>query len=190
MSDLVILTIIDKKVKLQKLINNHPGYDIKYAERQYDTLSVIQPNETLQQWAIRIRVSLQELVSEKKRSVYHIHCLYARFENSKLVNHDYYRPKIHKTHMAICLDCWQLIQVNDMKPKKVYAFALYRYIEKIKPADLRKYHWNHECNKPKSQDEREPSNAQLAWLSLPNDNIPDDEKFLGLISHKVENPQT
>src|SRR6185369_872453 len=82
--------------------------------------------------------------------------------------------------MAICLDCWKLIQVNDVKPKKVYASALHRYIEKIEPADLMKYHWDHECNNPKSQDgyaqiiqtaycrfkERVPSNACLAWLSI------------------------
>ncbi|CAG8788126.1 17167_t:CDS:1, partial [Racocetra fulgida] len=59
---LIIPTIIDKKAKLQKLINNRPGYDMKYVnsyilnyygindyqqffeelfetERQYDTLS-------------------------------------------------------------------------------------------------------------------------------------------------------
>ena len=227
MSGLNIPIIIDKKAKLQKPINNRPGYDMKYIksyiykyfgindyqqffdklfeiERQYDTLSVIRPNETPQQWAIRVRIPLQELVSEKKRSVYHIHYLYGGFGNSKLVNHDYYRPRIYETHMAICLDCWKLIQVNDVKPKKVYASAIYRYIEKIEPADLIKYHWDHECNNPKSQDgyariiqtayrrfkERVPSNARLAWLSLPNDNIPDDKKFLGLTTCKVKNPQT
>ncbi|CAG8670439.1 1195_t:CDS:1, partial [Paraglomus brasilianum] len=85
-------------------------------------------------------------------------------------------PRIHKTHMAICLDCWQLIQVNDVKPKKVYASALYRYVEKIEPADLMKYHWDNECDKPKTDfgkariiqrawrrfQEKEPSNARLA----------------------------
>ena len=161
MSGLNIPIIIDKKSKSRKLINNRPGYDInmKYIdsyiynycgindyqqffdklfeiERQYDTLSVIRHNETPQQWAIRVRVPLQALVSEKKRSVYHVHCLYGGFGNSKLVNHDYYRPRIHKTHMAICLDCWKLIKVDDVKPKKVYASAIYKYIEKIEPADL------------------------------------------------------
>ena len=38
--------------------------------------------------------------------------------------------------------------------------------------------------------EKEPSNARLAWLSLPNDNIPEDKKFLGLTSHEVKNSQT
>ncbi|CAG8638322.1 10078_t:CDS:1, partial [Diversispora eburnea] len=136
MSGLNITTIIDKKVKSVKLINNHPGYDMKYVqsyiynycgindyqryfdnlyetERQYDTLSVIRPHETLKQWAIRVRIPLQELVSEKKRSVYHVHCLFGVFGNSKLVNHDYYRPRIHKANMAICLDCMKLIRIDN-----------------------------------------------------------------------------
>ncbi|CAJ0839259.1 1532_t:CDS:2 [Entrophospora sp. SA101] len=37
---------------------------------------------------------------------------------------------------------------------------------------------------------RVPSNARLVWNSLPNDNTPDDEKFLGLTRHKIKNPQT
>ncbi|CAG8609468.1 8204_t:CDS:2 [Diversispora eburnea] len=43
-------------------------------------LEFIQPNETLQQWAIRVRVPLQELVSEKKISIYHVHCLFGAFK--------------------------------------------------------------------------------------------------------------
>ncbi|CAG8689627.1 7434_t:CDS:2 [Cetraspora pellucida] len=193
MSGLTIPTIIDKKAKSQKLINNRPGYDMK----KYDTLSVIRPNETPQQWAIRVRVPLQELVSEKKWSVYHVCCLYASFGKGKLVDYDYYRPKIHKTRMAICLNCWQLIQVNDVKPKKIYAFAIYRYIETVEPADLMKQHWDYSYgsariiqNAWRRFKERDPSNAWLAWLSLPNDNIPEDKKFLGLMSHEVKNPQT
>ena len=175
MSGFTIPTIIDKKAKSQKLINNRPGYDMKYVinyvynycgindyqqffdelfetERKYDTLSVIRPNETPQQWAIRVRVPLQELVSEKKWSVYHVCCLYASFGKGKLVDYDYYRPKIHKTRMAICLNCWQLIQINDVKPKKVYANAIYRYIEKLEPADLMKQHWDYSCSKAKTRD--------------------------------------
>ncbi|RIB07010.1 hypothetical protein C2G38_2215627 [Gigaspora rosea] len=110
MLGLVIPTIIDKKAKSMKLINNRPGYDMRYVEsyiynycsinnyqqffddlfeieRQYDTLSIIRPHETPREWG-------------------------------KFVDHDYYRPRIHKTRMAICLDCWKLIQVNDEKPKK------------------------------------------------------------------------
>ncbi|RIB20007.1 hypothetical protein C2G38_2180313 [Gigaspora rosea] len=43
-----------------------------------------------------------------------------------------------------------------------------------------------DCLVPK----KEPSNAQLAWNSLPNDNTPDDKKFLDLTRCKVKNPQT
>ncbi|RHZ55612.1 hypothetical protein Glove_413g19 [Diversispora epigaea] len=206
MSGLNISIIIDKKAKSQKLINNRPGYDMRYVnsyilnycgindlqrffdelfetERQYDILSVIRPFETLKQWAIRVRVPLQELVSEKKRSVYHVHCLYGGFGNSKLVNHDYYRPRIHKANVAICLDCMKLIHVDN-------------------PEDLIQKHWDHECNKPKTDfgkariiqrtfrrfKERVPSNARLAWNSLPNDGTPDNKKFLTLIPHKIKNP--
>ncbi|CAJ0846800.1 12130_t:CDS:2, partial [Entrophospora sp. SA101] len=173
-------------------------------ERQYDTLSVIRPNETPQQWAIRVRVPLQELVSEGKRSVYHVHCLFGGFGNSKLINHDYYRPRIHKANVAICLDCMKLIHIDNVKPTKKFHYARSRYVEIIKPEDLMQKHWDYECSKPKTKDAsariiqsawkrfrgRVPSNARLVWNSLPNDNTPDDEKFLGLTRHKIKNPQT
>nr|CAG8691429.1 1993_t:CDS:1 [Entrophospora candida] len=227
MASITISIIIDEKVKSVKLINNRPGYDMKYAEsyiyeycginnyqryfdelfeteRQYDTLSVIQPNETPQQWAIRVRVPLQELVSEGKRSLYHVHCLFGGFGNSKLINHDYYRPRIHKANVAICLDCMKLIHIDNVKPTKTFHYARSRYVEIIKPEDLMQKHWDYECSKPKTKDAsariiqsawkrfrgRVPSNARLVWNSLPNDNTPDDEKFLGLTRHKIKNPQT
>src|SRR2546425_13181248 len=31
--------------------------------------------------------------------------------------------------MTICFDCWQLIQVNDVKPKKVHSTAKYNTVE-------------------------------------------------------------
>ncbi|CAG8513676.1 22718_t:CDS:2 [Cetraspora pellucida] len=110
MSNLVIPIVIDKKNRrLLKPFNNHPG--------RYDTLSVIKPSKTPVQWAIRVKVLLQELVSERKRSIYHTHALFLAFGK-----------------------------------------------------------------------ERDPSNAQLAWLSLPNNNTPKEVKFLGLTPHKVKNP--
>ncbi|CAG8646191.1 8815_t:CDS:1, partial [Diversispora eburnea] len=109
-------------------------------ERQYDTLSVIRSNETSQQWVIRIRVPLQELISKKKRNVYHVHCLFGVFENSKLVNHDYYRPRIHKANVVICLDCTKLIHVDNVKPTKTFHNARSRYVEIIKPEDLIQKH--------------------------------------------------
>ncbi|RIB09310.1 hypothetical protein C2G38_2209278 [Gigaspora rosea] len=202
MSSVSISIIIDKKAKSQKIINNHPGYDMKYVEsyiykycgindfqqffdelfeteRRYDILSVIKPYETPVQWAIRVRVPLQELVSEKKRSVYHVHCLFGAFGNSKLVNHDYYRPRIHKANVAICLDYMKLIHVDNVKPRKTFHYARGRCIEIIKPEDLMQKHWDHECDKPKTDfrytriiqrafrqfKERVPSNARLAWTA-------------------------
>ncbi|RHZ83490.1 hypothetical protein Glove_92g20 [Diversispora epigaea] len=187
----IIPIIIDKKVKSQKLINNRPEYDMKYAESYIYKYCDINDYRRF-----FVRVSLQELVSKKKRSLYHVHCLYGGFENSKLVNHDYYRPRIHKANVVICLDCMKLIHVNNVKPKKI------QYIEKIVPSDLIISHWDNKCDKPKTDfgharviqqaykrfKERVPSNIRLAWNSLPNDEIPDDKKFLTLISYKIKNP--
>ena len=225
MSGLNISIIIDKKAKSQKLINNRPGYDMKYVvsyiynycgindyqryfddlyetEKRYDILSAIRPHETLKQWAIRVRVPLQELVSEGKRSVYHVHALFLGFGKGKFVDHDYYRPRIHKANVAICLDCMKLIRIDNVKPTKKFHYARSRYVEIIKPEDLMQKHWDQECNKPKSQDgyariiqnawrrfrERVPSNAKLAWNSLPNDGTSEDKKFLGIIPRKIKNP--
>ncbi|CAG8658190.1 9597_t:CDS:2, partial [Diversispora eburnea] len=82
-----ISIIKDKKAKSQKLINNRLGYDMK--------------------------VPLQELVSKGKRSVYHVHALFLRFSKGKFIDHDYYRPRIHKANMAICLDCMKLIRIDN-----------------------------------------------------------------------------
>ncbi|RHZ69850.1 hypothetical protein Glove_277g12 [Diversispora epigaea] len=104
--------------------------------------------------------------------------------------------------MAICLSCWKLIKIDDVNPKKSFHFTRQRYVDRLVSSDLMISHWNTECNKPKTDfgharviqraykrfKERIPSNARLAWLSLPNDNIPDDEKFLTLIPYKIRNP--
>ncbi|RIB03539.1 hypothetical protein C2G38_2224775 [Gigaspora rosea] len=120
MLSISIFIIIDKKAKSQKPINNKPGYDMKYinsyiykycsindyqrffdelfeTERRYDTLSVIKPYKTLVQWAIRVRVPLQELVSEKKKSVYHVHSLFGAFEDEKFLGLTYYKVKNPQT---------------------------------------------------------------------------------------------
>ncbi|CAG8557615.1 10027_t:CDS:2 [Cetraspora pellucida] len=172
--NLVILIVIDKKNRrLPKPFNNCPGYNLKYVEsyinkycginnyqqffdelfeteRRYDILSVIKPYETPIQWAIWVRVPLQELVSERKRSDYHTHALFLAFG-----------------------------KVNDEKPKKIYANAIYRYIERLEPADLMKQHWDYSYSKAKTRD---------GLLSLLNNNTLKEEKFLGLIPHKVKNP--
>src|SRR5687768_10898304 len=68
-------------------INLRPGYDMEYVfkrcpqtdnyryekvveiEKQYDHLSIIRPCETPQQWANRVRDSLQELLSKREYSL-------------------------------------------------------------------------------------------------------------------------
>jgi hypothetical protein len=81
----------------------------------------------------------------------------------------------------------KLIHIDNVKPTKTFHYARRRYVEIIKPEDLMQKHWDHECDKPKSRyghariiqrawrrfQEKEPSNARLAWNSLPNDNTPD-----------------
>ncbi|CAJ0858622.1 12644_t:CDS:2, partial [Entrophospora sp. SA101] len=187
----------NKKRQLPKPINNSPGYDMNYLtsyfskycsgrpknffenERAYDTLSRIRFNETPQQWAIRVRVPLQELISEKKGSFYHRYCLFASFGKGKI-----------------------LIKIDDVKPRKSFDYLYRRFIEIVEPKDLMQHHWDTECSKPKTMDAsariiqsawkrfrgRVPSNVRLVWNSLPNDNTPDDKKFLTLIPCKIKNP--
>nr|CAG8563388.1 9977_t:CDS:2 [Entrophospora candida] len=139
MSSFDIPIILGNKDKqLPKPINNRPGL--------YDALSVIQPNETPQQWAIRVRVPLQELVSERKRSFYHRCCLFSSYGKGKLVDFDYYRPRIHRSHMAICLDRMKLTKIDDVKPRKSFYYGWQRFVEIVESEDLMQY----ECDKPKT----------------------------------------
>ena len=120
-----------------KPINNRPGYDMKYVsayivnycygtdlkkiigiEWEYDTLSLVKPGQSLVAWAVSVRIRLQELLANQRFSVYHRHCLFAGFGNGKMVNSDYHRPRINKSNMAICFDCWKLVKITDIKPKK------------------------------------------------------------------------
>ncbi|RHZ54744.1 hypothetical protein Glove_423g94 [Diversispora epigaea] len=226
MSGFDITTFIDKKDRtLPKPFNIRPGYDMEYVityiynyfgindyqrffdtlfdnERSFDTLSSIKQNETPVQWSLRVRVSLQDLVNSGKFSVYHRFALYGSFGQGKFVNFDYRRPRIHKSHMAICFGCWKLVKIDDVNPKKSFHFTRQRYVDRLVPSDLMISHWDTECSKPKTDfgrarviqqaykrfQERVPSNARLAWNSLPNDGTSDDEKFLTLIPHKIKNP--
>jgi len=49
--------------------------------------------------------------------------------------------------MAICFDCWKLVKIPDVKPKKTYFDGWRRYGYEIKPEDLMKHHWNNSCFK-------------------------------------------
>jgi len=93
MSGLSISIIINKKDRtLPKPFNNRPGYDMRYVQsyvlnycgyggeqlerlyatkRLYDNLSIIRQDENLIQWAVRVRINLQDLLLQQKFSVYH-----------------------------------------------------------------------------------------------------------------------
>jgi len=44
--------------------------------------------------------------------------------------------------MTICFDCWKLVEITDVKPKKTYFNRWQRYRYEIKPKDLMKNHWD------------------------------------------------
>ena len=91
---------------------------IKLSKREYDILSVVKPGQSLVGWAVSVRIRLQELLANQRFSVYYRYCLFAGFGNDKMVNSDYHRPRINKSNMAICFDCWKLVKITDIKPKK------------------------------------------------------------------------
>ena len=207
--------ILDKEFNkvVPKHVNNRPGYDMSYVsaymrnygystdlekmiktEKLYDGLSIIRSHETPRQWAVRVRGTVQILLAEKYRSVYHVHCLYAGFGKGKVTDDRYYRPRIHKSQMAICFDCWKLVKVIDVKPKKTYFDGWRRYGYEIKSEDLMKYHWDNECSKTKTKDggarliqnayrnykSRPKTLAKRVWEAVRNDNTPEDKKFLNM----------
>ncbi len=136
MPGLMVKIILDNiyNKAVPKPINLHPGYDMKHVanyyhghineqfkkvveiEKQYDYLSIIRPHETPQQWVNHVRGSLQELLSSREYSLYHVYSLFASFGQVKsktyYVNDElyedyfgYHRPSIHKSQMAICFKC-------------------------------------------------------------------------------------
>src|SRR5581483_4178706 len=174
----IILDKIYNKI-VPKPINLHPGYDIEYVfnyqpqtdnyryekvveiEKQYDYLSIIRPHETPQQWANRVRGSLQELLSKQEYSLYHVYCLFASFGQVKsttyYVNGDlystpfeYHRPSVHKSQMAICFKCWKMVKITEVEPRKEYYSGWGRWAYKVESEDLMKNHWNYSCFKAKT----------------------------------------
>ena len=124
-------------------------------ERRYDDLSIIRPHETPQQWADRIRAPLQELLSRREYSIYHAYCLFASFGQGvtkmydedetgeiRVIPHEYRRPSVHKSQMAICFKCWKLVKITEVKPRKVYYNGWGRWAYEVKPEDLMKEHWS------------------------------------------------
>ena len=39
---------------------------------------------------------------------------------SILTSVGYHRPNIHSCKMAICFDCWKLVEITDIKPKDIF----------------------------------------------------------------------
>src|SRR2546423_12460413 len=99
----IIIDRVYNKI-VPKPINLRPGYDMEHVfnscpqtdnyryekvveiEKQYDYLSIIRPHETPQQWANRVRGSLQELLSKREYSLYHVYCLFCFIWAIKIQN--------------------------------------------------------------------------------------------------------
>src|SRR5215208_3028307 len=149
---------------LRAYVKNYSSYyanqfeKILEVEKRYDDLSVIVYHETPQQWAIRVKDALQALITEGHESYYHVFCLFGSsgqgvtktyYDNyeGREVAIDYYRPNIHNCKMAICFDCWKLVEITDVKPKKKYFSGWQRYGYEVKPENLMKHHWDNSCFK-------------------------------------------
>jgi hypothetical protein len=174
----MVKIILDKiyNKTVPKPINLRPGYDMEHVfnsyhqtdnfryekvveiEKQYDYLSIIRPHETPQQWANRVRGSLQELLSKRGYSLYHVYCLFASFGQLKsktfYVNGElfedhfrYRRSSVHKSQMAICFKCWKLVKITEVEPRKEYYSGWGRWAYEVVSKDLMKDHWNNSCSK-------------------------------------------
>ncbi|GES83367.1 hypothetical protein GLOIN_2v986619 [Rhizophagus clarus] len=172
--DIILNEVYNKSVP--KPINLRPGYDIEYirncyryhypgqfkkmveVEKIYNDLSIISSYETPQQWATQVKNALQALITGGYRSYYYEFCLFASFGQGitktyydnyeeREVTIGYQRPNIHNSKMAICFDCWKLVKIPDVKPKKTYFNGWQRYGYEIKPEDLMIHHWDNECFK-------------------------------------------
>ena len=168
------VTIILDKIynkSVPKPISLYPGYDIEYSkaychiysidqiekmvemERIYDNLSIIRSYETPQQWAIRVKATLQTLIAEGYRSFYHVFCLFGSFGQGvtktcynvwtgRELPISYHRLSVHKSQLAICFKCWKLVKITEVKPRKEYFDGWRRWGYEIKSEDLMKDHWD------------------------------------------------
>ncbi len=101
--------------------------------------------------------------------------------------------------MAICFDCWKLVKITDVKPKKTYFSGWRRYGYEIKSSDLMKYHWDNECSKAKTENgsarliqnayrnykKRPETLAKRVWEAVRRDNTPKDRKFLNMPGREI-----
>ncbi|CAB5364108.1 unnamed protein product [Rhizophagus irregularis] len=145
--DIILDEVYNKSVP--KPINLHPGYDIEYIirncygflypgqfkkmveiEKIYDNLSIISSYETPQSSGQGVTKTYYDNYKGREITI------------------GYQRPNdIHNSKMAICFDCWKLVKIPDVKPKKTYFNRWRRYVYEIKPEDLIKHHWNNSCFK-------------------------------------------
>ncbi|UZO23104.1 uncharacterized protein OCT59_015448 [Rhizophagus irregularis] len=89
-----------------KPINNRPGYDMKYVSTYIVNYCY--------------SIDLKKIIGiEWKYDTLSV--VKPGFGNGKMVNSDYNQPRINKSNMAICFDCWKLEAVrndNTLKEKK------------------------------------------------------------------------
>ena len=185
----IIIDRVYNKI-VPKPINLRPGYDMEHVfnyqhqtdnyryekvveiEKEYDYLSIIRPHETSQQWANRVRGPLQELLSRRKYSVYHVFCLFGSFGqivsttyyvNGELYGtpFDYRRPSVHKSQMAICFKCWKLVKITEVEPRKEYYSGWGRWAYEVESEDLMKDHWNYSCFKTETTTIAPPARQEM-----------------------------
>ncbi|PKY46621.1 hypothetical protein RhiirA4_461531 [Rhizophagus irregularis] len=83
---IILDNIYNKSVP--KPINLRPGYDMEHVFNYRPQTD-------------NYRAPLQELLSKRKYSLYHVYCLFASFG-----------PSVHKSQMAICFKCWKLVKIT------------------------------------------------------------------------------
>ncbi len=106
---------------------------------------------------------MQELLSKREYSLYYVYSLFASFgqEKNKMfydydidglrdILHEYRRPSVHKSQIAIYFKCWKLIKITEVEPRKVYYDGWRRWTYEVKSEDLMKNHWNCSCFKAKT----------------------------------------
>nr|CAG8595270.1 12373_t:CDS:2 [Entrophospora candida] len=115
-------------------------------ERLFDTLSIIKQNETPVQWAIRVRVPLQNLLNAGKFSIYHQLCLFASFGKVIGIKTDFGKARIiqrawrnYKNRPeSLATQVWNALKTDDypndkkflgITPQKVNRPFGYDYID-------------------------------------------------------------
>ena len=99
--------------------------------------------------------------------------------------------------MAICFDCWKLVKITDVKPRKVYWNGWRRWGYEIESEDLMKNHWDNDCPKAKAKTQdgsarliqrawrayklRPETLARRIWNMVRNDGTPNEKKYLGIL---------